>query len=276
MISRRNFLRYSALGMASVAGGGLGYGFWEAAHIRIERQTVPVRHLSPAFAGKTVAVLTDFHHGPFVSLDFIRSAVQLTNELNPDLIALVGDFAHKGHDASTQLPPCLEVLSALRAPLGIFAVPGNHDLPSLYRSEIKKSPLVDLTNQNRRIVLGDEKLYVAGVDDLWWGRPNNVDALFGVPPDAPVLMLSHNPDWAEEGADERVSLMLSGHTHGGQIYLRGLGSNWVPSRYGLKYRCGLVQGPKSPVFISRGLGEAGVPLRVNVPPEINLLTLAIA
>ena len=90
------------------------------------------------------------------------------------------------------------------------------------------------------------------------------------------MLLSHNPDFAEDYPDERVGLMLSGHTHGGQIYLPGCGSKWLPSKYGTKYRGGLVRGPASQVFISRGLGEAGVPMRMNVPPEINVLTLARA
>jgi predicted MPP superfamily phosphohydrolase len=89
-------------------------------------------------------------------------------------------------------------------------------------------------------------------------------------------MLSHNPDVAEDLPDPRVGLILCGHMHGGQIYLPGTGSWWLPSKYGDKYRCGLVRGPASWVFVSRGVGEAGVPLRYNVPPEINLLTLARA
>ena len=232
-----------------------------------------------AFSGKTVAVLADLHHGPFVGIDFIRDAVRLTNALAPDLIALVGDYAHKGADAHTQLPPCLEALSALSSPLGVFAVPGNHDMQrsgAVYREHIATTPLTDLTNSNRKVSLEGNHLWVAGVDDLWWGKPDLDRALAGVPTGAAVVLLSHNPDFAEDRPDGRVGLVLSGHTHGGQVYLRGLGSGWLPSKYGTKYRHGLVQGPASAVFVSRGLGEAGVPLRVNVPPEVCLLTLAPA
>ena len=105
------------------------------------------------------------------------------------------------------------------------------------------------------------------------GEPDVAAALKDIPENAAVVLLSHNPDLAEEQADERVGLILSGHTHGGQIYLPGMGTTWLPSNYGEKYRCGLVQGPASQVFISRGLGESGIPLRLNCPPEINLLTL---
>jgi predicted MPP superfamily phosphohydrolase len=280
VITRRQFLRravQSGLTLTGVAGLGVGYGFWEAAHIRVNRQAVAVPNLPPAFVGKTVAVLADLHHGPFVGIDFIRAAVRLTNSLAPDLVALVGDYAHKGGQAHTQLPPCLEALSALSAPLGVYAVPGNHDMQrggAVYRELVAATPLSDLTNSHRRVSVGGDHLWVAGVDDLWWGKPDLNRAIAGVPAGAAVILLSHNPDFAEEQPDGRVGLVLSGHTHGGQVYLRRLGSGWLPSMYGAKYRYGLVRGPASQVFVSRGLGEAGVPLRINVPPEVNLLTLA--
>jgi predicted MPP superfamily phosphohydrolase len=255
----------------------VGYGFWEAAHLRVTRQTVSLRHLPEPFIGRTIAVVADLHHGPYVGLDFIRHAVQLTNALEPDLIALVGDYAHNGKRTDVELQPCLAALAHLRAPLGVFAVPGNHDMQrngEVYHAEIARTPLTDLTNRNQRIVLDHQHLWISGVDELWWGHPNLTDALAGIPPKAPVILLSHNPDFAEDDPNSRIDLILSGHTHGGQIYAPGLGCSWLPSKYGLKYRRGLVQGPKSQVFVSRGIGEAGLPLRMNVPPEICLLTLA--
>jgi uncharacterized protein len=280
MISRRTFLRRSAqigVGVTSLTTLGIGYGLWETSQIRINRQTVSIPNLPQAFGGKTIAILADLHHGPFVGIEFIHEAVRITKSLAPDLVALVGDYAHKGVDAHNQLPPCLEALSALSAPLGVYAVPGNHDMPKggqLYRDSIAATPLIDLTNRNRRISLDGEHLWLAGVDDLWWGKPNIEQALSGVPTGAAVVLLCHNPDFAEETPNSRVGLVLSGHTHGGQVYLPGLGCAWLPSRYGLKYRRGLVQAPASSVFVSRGLGEAGIPLRMNVPPEIVVLTLA--
>ena len=278
-ISRRQLLRragVAALSLAGSAGLATGYGFWEAAHIQVTRESVTVPNLPEAFVGKTIAVVADLHHGPFASIEFIRQAVQLTNSLNPDLIALVGDYAHKGAQAHIQLPPCLEALSALHAPLGVFSVPGNHDMQrggQVYRDEIARTPLADLTNRNQRISVGSDRLWIAGVDDLWWGKPNLTDALNRIPPKSAVILLSHNPDFAEDAPNPQVGLILSGHTHGGQIYIPGLGCKWMPSKYGMKYRRGLVQGPQSTVFVSRGIGEAGVPLRINVPPEICFLTL---
>jgi uncharacterized protein len=262
--------------LTGAVGLGVGYGFWEASQIRVERQTIAVPNLAGAFAGKTIAVLADLHHGPFVSIDFIHRAVQIANSLKPDLFALVGDFNHRRERTTHDLPPCVEALSELRAPLGAYAVPGNHDLPDqgqIYQNAIASTALIDLTNRHECISLNGEHLWLAGVDDLWRGRPNVTSALTGVPAGAAVVLLSHNPDYAEVVPDPRVGLMLSGHTHGGQVYLPIYGSPWVPSQFGDKYRQGLVQGPASQVFVSRGLGEAGVPLRVRVPPEINLLTL---
>ena len=277
--TRRRFLRRVLRGgaaLAGVAGLGAGYGFWEASQIRVRRQTVAVPRLPDAFAGKTVAVLADLHHGPFVGLPFIRQAVALAQELAADAYALVGDFAHKGTHTAEQLAPCLEVLARLRAPLGVFAVPGNHDMQDrgrVYRDAVRATALTDLTNRAVRVAIGSEAVWLAGVDDLWWGRPDLPAALRDVPAGAAVVLLAHNPDFAEVAPDPRVGLVLSGHTHGGQVYLPGLGAAWMPSRYGDKYRGGLVRGPASQVFVSRGLGEAGIPLRLNCPPEINLLTL---
>jgi predicted MPP superfamily phosphohydrolase len=262
--------------MTGLAGATTAYRFWEASQIRIRRAIVSLPHLPRAFAGKTIGVLADFHHGPFVGIDFIREAVRLANGLRPDLFALVGDFAHQGTHAAEQLPPCLEVVSQLVAPLGVFAVPGNHDMKNagrVYQNLVQQTTLTDLTNRSIRLSMGGESLWLAGVDDLWWGKPDLHAALRRVPEGSAVVLLCHNPDFAEDTPDSRVGLILSGHTHGGQVHLPGLGSPFIPSKYGDKYRRGLVQGPASQVYITRGLGESVVPLRLNSPPEINLLTL---
>jgi predicted MPP superfamily phosphohydrolase len=274
--TRRQFVRRAVKVGATLTGVTTAYGFWEASQIRLRRQTVALPHLPRSLAGTTIAVLADFHHGPFVGIRFIREAVRLANSLRPDAFALVGDFGHNGKFAASQLPPCLEAVSLLRAPLGVFAVPGNHDVSrgaEIYRQGIASTPITDLTNSSVCLSSADEGLWLAGVDDLWWGKPNLEAALGRIPLGAAVVLLSHNPDFAEESPDNRVGLVLSGHTHGGQVYLPVLGAPWVPSRYGRKYCGGLAQAPGSQVYVSRGLGEAAIPVRLNCPPEINLLTL---
>jgi len=281
MLTRRTFLRRtlqvtgSALGLGGTA---VAYGLWEASDVRIDRRTISVPHLPEAFVGKTLAVLADLHHGPLVGLGFIRRVVERAAALRPDLITLVGDYAHRGRFCANQLPPCLEVLSELTAPLGVYTVPGNHDMANdgrIYRDTIAVTPqLTDLTNRSISLTLGGERLWLAGVDEMWYGQPDLDQALKGVPAGEAVVLLCHNPDFMEEQPDERVGLALCGHTHGGQIYLPVIGAPWMPSSYGMKYRHGLVEGPASQVFVSRGIGESGVPLRVGAPPEINLITLA--
>jgi predicted MPP superfamily phosphohydrolase len=271
-MSRRTFLK-AAAAVASPPVLGVGYGLLEASRIRVTRTAVALPRLPAAFAGKTVALLTDLHLGPFNSLSFVRSAVEATNALKPDLIALPGDFVHRGADC---IRPCLQALAELRAPLGVFAVPGNHDLTDggrPLRRAFTEFAIRDVTNRGEWVEAGRDRLRVGGVDDLWWGRPDLDAALRGTPAEDVCLLLCHNPDFAETIADDRVGLVLSGHLHGGQIVLPGCTRRWVPSRYGLKYLCGLVRAPHTQVFVSRGLGCIGVPLRIGSPPEINLLTL---
>ena len=277
--SRRFFLRRSVqltVGASALVGGSVSYGFWEASQIRVMRQTITLPRLPKAFAGKTIAILSDFHHGPFVGLRFIREAVDLASSLKPDAFALLGDFANRGTDPTVELPQCVEAVSKLRAPFGLFAVAGNHDHQlegKEFGEPVALSPLTDMTNRAECLTLAGQNLWLAGVDDILWGKPNLKKALSGIPENEPVILLSHNPDQAEMYPDERVDLILSGHMHGGQVYLPVCGAPWVPSMYGQKYCSGLVQGPASPVFVSRGVGETGIPLRMNCPPEINLLTL---
>ena len=277
ILSRRSLFRRAVrIGVAAVVGVPAGLAFWQTTQVFVRRQTIRLPNLPAAFEGKTIAVLADFHHGPFVGIPFIRKAAELAQSLKPDAIALVGDFGHRRSDLQEQLPACLGALSGLQAPLGVFAVPGNHDMlefGSVYDRAIRNTPLTDLTNRAVRVTIGSESLWFAGVDDLWYGSPDLGTALEPVPERAAVVLLSHNPDFAEVDPDPRVGLMLSGHTHGGQVYLPVLGAPWVPSRFGQKYIAGLVQGPATQVFVTRGIGETGLPLRFNCPSEINLLTL---
>lgn len=273
-LTRRGFLR-SVGGLALAGATGVGYSLWEATSIQVRHRSVAIPNLPAPFVGKTLAVLADFHLGAWSSVDFIRSIATLTNALAPDLVALVGDFAHRGTLGDRQIPLCLEALDAIRAPLGRFAVPGNHDLfarGSVYREAIARTSLTDVTNAAARVDVDGASLWFAGVDDLWWGRPDQRTALGQIPAGAATILLAHNPDFAEENPDPRVGLVLSGHTHGGQIRIPGL-REWLPSRYGDKYRIGLVQGPASQVYVTAGLGTSFVPMRFRCPPEIGLLTL---
>jgi predicted MPP superfamily phosphohydrolase len=205
----------------------------------------------------------------------LQSVVEKTNALKPDLVALSGDFIQGPR--SEYIAAGLEVFAALRAPLGVYAVPGNHDHlrgnVAAVRRAIRDNGIIDLTNCGRWIRLDDCRLRLGGVDDLLHGEQDLDAALDDATDRDACLLLSHNPEYAEIIRDPRVGLVLSGHMHGGQIVIPGLGYHCLPARYGLKYLQGLVRAPRTQVFVSRGLGTVGLPLRIRCRPEINLLTL---
>jgi predicted MPP superfamily phosphohydrolase len=272
-MNRRKFLKRVAIG--SVVAGGV-YPLLEAKWCRVNRVTVGIPHLPAPFEGTTVAVLTDVHHGPFVPRWYVRDVVAMTNSLKPDLVALVGDYCH---DGTRYIAPALEDLGKLQGRLGRFAALGNHDhwdgfFESVAGLEEAKIPL--LRNSGTWLEKGSARLRICGVGDLWTDRVDVGEALGDATEQDAVIMLSHNPDVAETNRDPRVGLMLSGHTHGGQVVVPFYGAPRVPSRYGQKYLNGLVQAPHCQVFISRGVGTVTPPVRLLCPPEVVFLTLTRA
>jgi uncharacterized protein len=280
MMDRRRFLKrwgQRAFGVGVV--GGLIYPFLEAKWCRITRQTIALPNLPRAFRGTTIALLTDIHHGPFVPVAYIQHVVAMTNALKPDIIALVGDYVHR-HES--YISPGINELSKLRARLGRYAVRGNHDnrnyhgssdFRPLSQAALAEAQIPDLNNDGRWLERKGTRLRICGVGDLWTDRQDLHAALADADEQDAVLLLSHNPDFAETIADQRVGLMLSGHTHGGQVRIPGFGAPIVPSRYGQKYVQGFVQGPHCQVFISCGVGTINPPVRFLCRPEVVLITL---
>jgi uncharacterized protein len=277
-VNRRTFLKRVALTTGGAVGGGAaawGYGRFEATWLRVVKRTVAVDRLPPPFAGLRVALVTDPHHGPFNSLEYIAAAVDAANALAPDLIAVGGDYAHGGHGRKC-LAPCLRELGRLTAPLGVYGVPGNHDHwddIAEARRCLRASGITDLTNAGTWLERGGHRLRLAGVDDLICGEPRPDIAAGDAGPDDCCVLLSHNPEIAETLTDRRVRLVLSGHMHGGQVVIPGVGYHFLPARYGAKYVAGLVRGPVAPAYVSRGVGTIGLPVRFRCRPEVNLLTL---
>jgi predicted MPP superfamily phosphohydrolase len=280
-MNRRSFFRRLAIGAGGALGlgaAGYGYGRFESTWLSVVEATVSVPRLPPSFARLRVALLTDPHHGRFNSLEYIASAVELTLGLGPDLVLLGGDFAHGTH-GRRYIAPCFEQLARLKAPLGSFAVPGNHDYYAGIdntRRALSASPITDLTNRGVWLERGAERLRLCGVDDLICGHPRPDFAVGNAGPDDACLLLSHNPEVAETLTDPRVGLIFAGHMHGGQVVIPGIGYHFLPARYGDKYVAGLVQGPVASAYVSRGLGVIGLPIRFRCRPEINLLTLVPA
>jgi len=273
-MTRRNFLKYTSL---TALGGALGvaYGLMEAKWLGVNRVTLTIPNLPSPFKGKTLAFLSDLHHGPYVPLAYVRHAVKMTNALKPDLIALGGDYPHHGIEF---IAPCVGELGRLRAPLGVYAVLGNHDHYNggqpYATAALRAAGIPELTNRGLWITADGARLWLCGVDDFWRGRQNLPAALGATTLLDAVILLSHNPDYVEEIRDPRVGLVLCGHTHGGQVDLPIFGPPIVPSLYGQKYAHGLVQGPMAQVFVSRGIGTITPPIRLFCKPEIVLATLA--
>ncbi len=273
-MNRRTFFRATAGVLVGSMTAGTCYGYAEAGKLEVSRPRVQVPKLPARFDGLRVAFLTDLHHGPYTDLPFITSVVRTTLALAPDLILLGGDFCLR--DAK-YIRPCFEVLKSLSAPLGVFGVLGNHDYAhgeAETRAAMRAAGIEELTNRGVWLRRGGDKLRLAGVDDLWRGKPDAGVALGEATTNDATLLVSHNPDFCETLRDPRVGLVLSGHTHGGQIRVPGLVNPFIPSKYGDKYSHGLVDAPTSRVYVSRGLGATGLPVRYNCPPELTLLTLS--
>ena len=230
-----------------------------------------------AFDGFRVALRSDFHHRPWVSANSIRAVVRLAHSLNPDLLTLTGDSIHRG---KKRVPGCMQELAALRANNGVVAVLGNHDhyenAARTVRDGLRQAGSADLTSCGITLQRDGETLHVAGVGDYWREERKLPRAPEGSNRRESVLLLSHNPDYVERIRDDRVGLVLSGHTHGGQCVFPIIGAPILPSRYGQKYASGLCQGPWAKVFVTRGVGAAFPPIRFGYPAEVALLTLRSA
>ena len=244
--------------------------------LMVTRPAAGLADLGDGWLGAKIAHLTDLHAGRLCGAEYLSRVVETTNAASPDLIVLTGDFVTR---RSAVRPELSDVLSALHAPGGKFAVLGNHDHaanPRRIQRLLEAADIEVLTNTRRILRRGGDPLCLAGVDDLRRGRPDLRAALAGVDEAVPRLLLSHNPDMAEMiPPDLRVDLLICGHTHGGQVRLPFGPPLFMPVRH-RKYDAGMVQGPRCPVYVSRGIGMVGVPIRFNCRPELPVFTLRSA
>jgi predicted MPP superfamily phosphohydrolase len=287
--SRRRFLSGGVRALEVGAAGALGYSLLvEPRRLSVTRLEVPIRGLPAELDGLRLVQITDVHLGPWLSVEYVQEAVRLANEEEPDLACLTGDYVHR---SAAYIEPVIRALGELRPRIGTVAVLGNHDWWEAdierMRAGFRRAGVVMLDNDrrvltpDRRIVPSAETgLALCGVGDLWEDWQDYHGVLGGLPAGMPCLLLSHNPDVAEDPRllrllrrGGRVDLMLSGHTHGGQVRFPFVGAPVTNSRYGQKYAQGLVQGPAFPVFVCRGIGVSGLPLRLGAPPEIAVLQL---
>src|SRR6266545_2076118 len=221
-----------------------------------------------------IGQLSDVHHSPFTSRGQIERAVATANSLQPDIVALTGDYISKEREYAA---PCAELLGRLRARHGVYAVLGNHDhwtdaalITDLFRAE----GMTVLVNQGMRFEKNGSAFWLAGVDDTMVGLEDLPLALAGSQVDEFKLLLAHNPVILRRAARAGVDLVLSGHTHGGQVSLRSERSaSGRPRRRLLK---GLARQGETQIYVTRGLGTVVLPVRFGCPPEVSLLELRTA
>ena len=237
---------------------------------------VEIAGLPAQFDGLRIAQITDVHFGSFLAQEGMERLIDLANSLRPDLIVLTGDYVNRWV-SETRL--AIPMLGKLEAPLGVYAVLGNHDhyagaketTDLLSRHSIKL-----LDHDSEPIISGNSRLWLLGSGDFVRDRQYDLnERLARVPADEARIVLAHNPDSADLPREHRVDLMLSGHTHGGQIRTKSMGALILPV-YNRNYDQGLFRVGDMQLFVSRGLGMVGLPFRVNCPPQLPILRLVAA
>ncbi len=237
-----------------------------------EDVSLRVARCRPGLHGLRILHLSDLHAGHFMTEADLGRIFELAARQEPDLVLLGGDLIERHPHEILLLG---KALSLLNPPIGIFAVPGNHEYQAepdlrLWRSFLEEHGVVVLTNRGRRLERNGESLWLAGVDDLTHGEPDLAAALAGARDHEPIVLLSHHPDMFVEASWVGVDLTLSGHTHGGQITPFG----WTPFRHTrLGYWRGHFEADGARLYVGRGAGTTGLPLRIHAPGEVSLIRL---
>jgi uncharacterized protein len=273
-LTRREFLKGAGAAVLVGAVGVPAYGgVVEAWDYEVTETAVSIKDLPERFEGFRIAQVSDVHHGRLVSIEEVRRVVGLANAARADMVALTGDYTTS---LRRYVEPCAEALAELKAPEGVWAVLGNHDHNTdgtLTRQALARRGIEVLTNANTTLRRGADVLQLAGVDDWGWGRADYVRALSGVDVSRPSVLLAHEPRALDEPETRGVSLILSGHTHGGQVALPFVGA---PATYFFKhlnYLRGMYEKEGTRLYVSRGTGMIGVPVRVGARPEVAVLRL---
>lgn len=264
---------------------GLVLGAWafgaEPAWLRVREVPLEIPGWPAARNGLRVALLADLHVGsPYYGIGKLREVVRRTNAAQPDLILIAGDLVIDDVVGGRWVSPeaVAPELGRLQAPLGVYAVLGNHDwwldAPRVQRA-LERAGIPVLEDRALRIGRGGPPFWLVGISDFWEGPHDVGKALAQVTDGAPALAFTHNPDIFPE-VPARVSLTLAGHTHGGQVRLPLIGRPIVPSRYGERFAAGHIVEEGRHLFVTPGLGTSIIPVRFLVPPEISIVQLSSA
>ncbi|MBI3405938.1 MAG: metallophosphoesterase [Acidobacteria bacterium] len=246
---------------------GKGWARREESGIEVTEQSLFLNGLPAAFNEFRIVHLTDIHHGLYVPLQTVIDAVELANDLDPDLVVLTGDFVTYSR---AYIEPVSAILGGLRARHGIYAVLGNHDFrvgADEVARALRRDGIEVLRNRNTVLNRRGETVHLAGIDDLGY-RADLPRALRGVPERAPSILLSHNPGIIRRAAHCGVSLVLSGHTHGGQLRLPLVGNIYGSKEKRKRFVEGWDRLGPTQIYVSRGVGTIVLPWRFRCPAEI--------
>ena len=251
------------------------YAYFEARSIKLKETVIVSNDIPDAFNGKKLIFISDTHCNIFFTSDDVAKLVERINERNPDIILLGGDHTRANKTYSL---PFFEEMAKLKSKYGIYTVLGNHDHWS--NAKLIQEGLINCNfnvcdNKSYWIKEGNDSIKVGGVGDLWEDDQLLDNTTSDITPNDFCILLSHNPDYMEVLNSDKVDLMLSGHTHGGQITLFGLYAPIMPSTFhhdypqtGQKYRYGWIEGKGVQLYVTSGIGMGGFPLRFFAQPEI--------
>jgi predicted MPP superfamily phosphohydrolase len=277
--SRRVFLRRSMYGLTAVSFGSSAYGLilGKSSHQFTSAEFV-IESLPSELDGFTIGLMSDIHSSVYMTKEEMEEYVRLMNSQNTDLVVVTGDFVNSMVD---EVYPFAEAFSNLKAPFGVYGVMGNHDFfardPELVAREVDACGVSLLRNDSVIITKNGKQFSLVGVDDT--GRAERAGekmdiALRNTPSDFPRVLLCHRPYFFQQAADRNLDLVLSGHTHGGQVSLGQIGGTVIaPASLASPYVWGKYTIGRTGMYVSRGIGTVGLPIRINCPPEITRIIL---
>lgn len=271
--SRRSFIKTTTLGVGAYTFAGSLHSIYTREEYKIEYVKLPSKNLSPQLEGLRIAMISDVHVGMYMLEEDMLKYAEVINNLKPDMIFIPGDFVTS---RTEEIFPFVKSFSCLTAKYGIYTCLGNHEYfgdPNIITEKVRNCGMKVLRNQTEELEINGAKLMLSGVDDGIHANFKKV-SYEAASLNTTRILLCHKPYYFETAVAGKFDFMLSGHTHGGQIVLLDfLGLKLTPAALTSQYVSGKYLRGDSLMYVSRGIGTIGLPIRVNCPPEITLFTL---
>jgi uncharacterized protein len=263
---------YTCLIIALIIAIGI-YSFVEPYWLEIRTYIIVNKDIPLPFDYTKIIFLSDIHHGPYFDISRVRNVVRKINREKPDIVLLGGDYVHRSPE---YIVPVFNELKELKAPLGVYGVLGNHDHwenAGLTKQKMLDAKIHLIDNRAFWILKNGKRIKIGGVGDYIEDVQDIAPTINDVKKDDFVILVSHHPDYVEELTTDKIDLVISGHTHGGQVTFFGLWAPLVPSRYGQKFRTGLMNAPSTKIIVSNGVGVITPPIRLFARPQAVSLIL---